>query len=839
MLSPRAYLNSRPDGFGVLETANGTEDEHSQLPRFVPLKRTELRGEVVGPLASLTLTQIYGYRRDQCAETLEAHYRFPLPGDAAVIAVKVRFGEVEIEAELKPRAEAEACYEQAKEWNQQAALLTRESPDVFTLQIAGIQPDQEIAVETSYVQLARADGIGWSLRVPLTTAPRYVREDEAGSHHAHGQPLGLLRDPGHRFRLDLDVVGAGSVESPTHRLALAGDQERRKIRLAADDVIPDRDLVVRWQPPQAPERPVLRVVLSDDGSDWVYFLAQVAPPAAPDASDAAPAGREVVLLVDHSGSMGGAKWAAADWAVKRFLSDLTERDSFALGLFHDTTRWLTPAPIAAANKVVARANRFLEAHRDSGGTELGVALEQALGLARARGQLARHVLVVTDAQVSDEGRILRLAEEEYRRADRRRISVLCIDAAPNSFLVHQLAEQGGGVARFLTSSPEEEDISTALDEVLADWARPVALGLRLEVNQEGVEAAGRQMIAATQPGWSAVDLGDLPAGRSVWVVGRVAGGGAEDLAFRLVGAAGETLASHQLARGQHAVAPTALKAIFGAWRVLGLEFLADSRYTGKNLADQLRRLGYDPEEVFARGGQPPQLYAENARLDEREALRGLLAREALRYGLASSETAFVATRAERGKRVEGTVLVANCLPSGWSGEFALAARARSFAAPPSSQIYFTAAAPVSMSAPSPTFSFALQAAEPDGDEEPRSTMVFSGTPQFVGGEVTLFDTSLDQDADKLPEETLLSRLVVRFPGGTPSLASVKGLLLLIYVGDLTTPRARVGLVDLLRQRSERPINIMRRGGERVLVALADAAGTWKRNAPRVEVEIGW
>src|SRR5205823_4185602 len=163
--------------------------------------------------------------------------------------------------------------------------------------------DQEVTVETSYVQLARAEGAGWSLRLPLTTAPRYVRSDEAGSRPAAGQPLGLLRDPGHRFALDLAVLGADVVDSSTHPLEVP---------------------------------------------------------------------REVVLLVDHSGSMQGPKWQAADWAVERFLTDLTEQDAFALGLFHTTTQWFAKAPRPADPRTVGEGVAFLKAHRDSGGTELGV-----------------------------------------------------------------------------------------------------------------------------------------------------------------------------------------------------------------------------------------------------------------------------------------------------------------------------------------------------------------------------------------------------------------------------------------------------------------------------------
>src|SRR5262245_27112343 len=219
MFNPKTFANSRPDGIGAMEIIGETGNQPDQSRRFVPLKRTELSGEITGPLASLRLTQIYGYSKEQCDKTLEAVYRFPLPGDAAVTGVRVSFGEVEIVAELKELEQAETDYEEAMRTGRQAALTTPESPDVFTLRVAGIQPDQEIKVETRYIQLARPEGGGWSLRIPLTTAPRYVRGNELASRHAQGQPLALLRDPEHRFVLDIIVCGASTVESRTHELA--------------------------------------------------------------------------------------------------------------------------------------------------------------------------------------------------------------------------------------------------------------------------------------------------------------------------------------------------------------------------------------------------------------------------------------------------------------------------------------------------------------------------------------------------------------------------------------------------------------------------------------------
>jgi Ca-activated chloride channel family protein len=587
LFNNKAYWNSRPDGIPVMEivdprgVSEGAETakpgEYARSPEdaprlFVPLKRTELRGEVVGPLADLRLTQVYGYARLQCNRVMEAVYRFPLPGDAAVTAVTVRFGDVEIDAELKERQQAEAEYEEAKRQGQQAALAKRESPDVFTLQVAGLKPDQDVTVITSYVQLASPQGAGWSLRIPLTTSPRYVRGDEITSRHAQGQPLALLRDPGHRFLMDVTVAGAARVASATHALDTAPDQAGLRVRLQGGEVLPDRDCVLSWLPEQVQARPSLAVMTHvDQQAGQVYLLALVAPPAALPARRGVA--REAILLVDHSGSMEGAKWQAADWAVKQFLSGLSERDDMALGLFHNTVTWFAPQPRRAEAKVVEEATRFLVEHTDSGGTELGVALEQAVSLKRSSGEMARHLLIVTDAEVSDEGRILRLAEEEARQTNRRRISVLCIDAAPNAFLASQLAERGGGVARFLTSAPEEEDITTALDEVLSDWGEPVLTGLRLEVNSLGVEASGRDLLPGAQPAGSAIDLGDLPAGRPIWVCGR-APLGQGLLAIRLTAGDKELahvemdlLADTTLDRGP------ALRALFGARRVMGLEFL--------------------------------------------------------------------------------------------------------------------------------------------------------------------------------------------------------------------------------------------------------------------------
>jgi Ca-activated chloride channel family protein len=870
MFNPGAYENSRPDGVSVLEIIENGEKGATPPRRFVPLQRTELHGDLAGPLASLRLRQVYRFSREQCDHAIEAVYRFPLPGDAAVTGVRVSFGTVEIVARLRERHQAEDEYQEAKSEGRQTALLTRETPDVFTLQVNGIEPDQEVTVETSYVQLARAEGTGWSLRVPLTTSPRYVRSDEATSRAAQGQPLMLLRDPGHRFVLDLALPAGCAVESPTHEVTATPEKDRLHVRLKDGEVMPDRDCVLVWRPPQDPERPTLQVMLHEDtAGDQTYFLALLAPPARKPAGSGVP--REVILLVDHSGSMQGPKWEAADWAVKRFLSGLGSGDMFSLGVFHSQTAWLGKAPRPADPKAVQKAVEFLEKHKDTGGTELGVALEQALDQKRSEVDSARHVLILTDAEVTDAGRILRLADEEAKQPSRRRLDVLCIDAAPNSFLAHELAERGGGVSRFLTSNPEEEDITTALDGVLADWSQPVVAGLRLEVNRGSqLEAAGHAVLVAGKTG-KAVDLGDLPAGRAIWVVGRLPRAQESELSFRVVTPADREVATCRVALKKGEANRPAIKALFGARRVLGLEYLISSGYAGTDLTEQLSRLGYDLKEVLAdKPKKKAKVYAENVRADAGDLLKKVLVREALNYGLACSETAFIATRSEKGKPVGETVVVANALPAGWSESF-LAAGAGAL-----SRTMFCLSAPAgavpmvgmdpafleeseseeqdagpgavfsALSVPSPRKARMAKAAAPYRssavhmhERAKRGEIVFQGKPVFVKTEAVLLDTANKADGDRLPGNTTLVQLQVEFPDGRPTVNHLDGLALLLFVDDLAVPRARVLLADLVQQGGARPLNVRRRSSERVRLVLEDRQGTWAEGAPTIRLSLNW
>ena len=869
MLNSRTFYNSRPDGFGVLEIADDSSTDRQQ---FVPLKRTHLTGTITGPLANLTLTQTFALP-EQSDAVIESLYRFPLPGDAAVMGVRVRFGVVEIQTVLKERTLAEEEYQEAKKSGRQAALLTRESPDVFTLAVAGIRAGEEIVVSTEYVQLARAEGKGWSLRVPLTTAPRFVRSDEANSRHAGGQPLAIRRDPGHRFSLDLTFSNAHQVASTTHALAT----EAGHVRLRDGEVLPDRDCIVTWQQ-KAGDRPTLSVWTHTDlASVKEYFLALCSPPTDANATNVKKIPREVILLVDHSGSMEGPKWEAADWAVERFLAGLSEQDSFALGLFHDTTQWFAERPQKATRDAVRNAVAFLRSHRDSGGTQLGVALEQALDRPRAAESPSRHVLILTDAEVSDNGRILRLAEQESEKTDRRRISVLCIDSAPNEALASELAERGGGVSRFLTSNPDEDDVTTALDEVLADWSAPVLTSLTLEVNRAVAEAAGRLVSLITPGPASGIDIGDLPAGRPVWVIGRVPQG-SEPLSFRLH--SNSVFLSEQTVEVKNIGVPS-LKTLFAADRIRKLEYVMTANFAGEELRTELSRLGYDISS-------PADAKVDAESIDEASAkmVREILVRESLAGGVPCSETAFIAVRTEAGQVVTETRIVANAQPQGWKGDVDVLAAGGSGPPSTTTRMLFSGLG----SAPVDTVDSMLCEFDDDDSEfsmdfdpleaqhninlppamPPGMTGLSSAAMQFdaglaqrlrsisvrsasagtksIGGKVEVsvapgqFTASDGAVLYNSPNGNAgqFTYLSVSFVDKAITADSLNPeLMLLLFMGDLAAPRARVKLADVLRQGGRRPLNLRCDAGDPVRLTLADPESAWNGGVPAMEIVLGW
>ena len=695
--------------------------------RQVPLRALALEGTVAGPLARLRLQQ--RFRLPATVQgTARAAYRFALPGDAAVLGVEARFGDAVVRTVLQAVDEAHERFEQASAAGHAAVLVTQEA-NVFELQLTGLRPEEEVVIDLVFAALARRRRDGWELRLPLTVAPKYTTIQRGRRRN----PLAVARDPGYRLRVDLRWLGLAELRETSLPLTATTEADGA-LRLHGDNLMPNRDLVLRWAVPWAGDRPSLQAFAETHDGD-TYLLALATAPAQP-ATEPVP--REIVLLVDGSGSMTGTKWQAAVRAARSFLRRLGPNDRFALGVFDTDLAVFDPDFLPARSEHVNAASRFLDSF-PGGGTELGPALEWAMGLPGAPGDWARHVLVITDAQVGNEADVLRAIASR-----RRRVSVLGIDTNPEANLAEAIAERTGGCVAFLADDGNAHELEDALVDLLAAWEAPLWPGLHLRLPDVADALAAGVELEPADDGLR-VPLHDLPSSGSRWVVARLLRTEPPPR-VELVAGDGTVLA---------AAAPTrvteggALRGLFGAWRLRALE---RTRF------------------LLPDGGQA----------DDPATVRAQLVAESLRYGVPCSATAFVGVLERAGEAPTTQWTVPSALPAGWSSRF----------------VTYAPAAPVAfgaeMSAPQPLH--LLQ--HPSAAAGPVFAPSAAPTPLSIHWQEREIATAVRRWEARVSEATVLRAIDFRLPRGT-DLEALGDAEATLIVDDVAV--ATVRLRDLPRR----------------------------------------
>ena len=645
------YENSIPAGTGVLEMVPEKTDADT-APLFVPLQKFGLAGTFHGPLGYLTLSQTFRFSRDVVSTPVEAIYRFPLPGDAAVSEVVVTFGEEIIRTKLMERAAAEKTYDKAFEKGKKALLVTRESPDVFTLHLTGIPPDTDVTVQTTFTLLARVIPRGWEIRIPFTIGPRYTRHDE--QHPAiQAQPLLTAADPGYRVSMDLWFYPAAEITTVTPPAEIVPGDGATRVKI--QDAKPDRDLHLTWT--MARDLPLLSVLSADDpASGHRYFLSLINPGISGSASTIP---REMILVVDQSGSMQGKKWGVARNSVFALLDTLKEEDRFNICVFSDQPLWfLRNGPNTAIPERVDTAKMFVDRTSLFSSTELGVALEQAAAQHKTVGTFSRHIIVITDGQVTDEARLFRLAEIARGDTDPRRISVITIDSSPNAFLTEELARIGGGTAKFLEKN---EQMQKVLEELLLCWQQPVCCNAILSANTD-LDVPGYRPVSSGD--LKGIDIGDIRPGMPLHLCGRMPLTGDGCTLTLTAPGTGQLATAGAVPENGNLI--TAAKSLFGAAKIRSLEYILLAVHDPAEIRQRVTALRYG---TMAEGGRKA-LYPENRKNAAEKVLRELIISESLRFGIPSTLTGFVGVSDRKGIVPQVTVAVPNALPEGWNAGFA-------------------------------------------------------------------------------------------------------------------------------------------------------------------------
>ena len=435
-----------------------------------PLEHTDVHATVSGFVARVVVTQTF---RSTFAEPVEALYTFPLSERAAVDAMTMRVGDRVIAGEIQRREDARRTYEAAKAAGKVASLLDQERSNVFTQAVANLMPGAKIEIRIEYVEALDFEAGTFSLVVPTVVGPRFsppgTRDADAVTPPV--TPEGTRAGHDLSITVDLDAgVPIGDVSSPLHAIDVTRPAPgRNRVVLRGQREIPNRDFVLRWavsgdalQSGYLTHRP---------GAGDGYVSLVLLPPRRVTAETAAP--KEMVFVIDRSGSQMGAPLDKAKEAMRWALDHMNPNDTFQVVDFGSTSDVLFPAPQPASAEMRRRARAYIDALQANGGTMMAEAIERVCAMPADAHRL-RIVTFMTDGYVGNDLEVLGLVE---RLRATSRWFPFGTGNSVNRFLIDGMARLGGGEAEYVLLNASGAEVGRRFHERIAS---PVLTDVRVE-----------------------------------------------------------------------------------------------------------------------------------------------------------------------------------------------------------------------------------------------------------------------------------------------------------------------------------------------------------------------
>jgi Ca-activated chloride channel family protein len=429
-----AEASSTPGGMLARLDKNGAVDAPC------PLEHTAVTADVQGPVVRVKVRQVF---RNPTGDPMEAIYTFPLAAAGAVDDMTIRIGDRVVKGTIKRKEEARAIYDAARRQGKLAGLLDQERPNVFVQSVANIPPNAKVEVEIQYVETLKFEAGRYEFVFPMVVGPRYSPKHNPGAFQNPKYAAQGTR-AGHDISLSLKLdagLPVDAIDSATHEVVVENRTAAGAfVKLRNQNEIPNKDFILRWD---VTGKKINDALLTHRGRDGQgYFTFVLAPPDQPAREDITP--KEIVFVIDTSGSMHGFPLDKAKEAMMAAIEGLHPRDRFNLITFSGDTHLLFPAPVPATQENIADAKRFLAGRRSGGGTEMMKAIRASLAPSGSR-EHVRIVCFMTDGYVGNEDEIIR----EIRQHPEARVFSFGVGSSVNRHLLDQMSQQGRGEVEYV------------------------------------------------------------------------------------------------------------------------------------------------------------------------------------------------------------------------------------------------------------------------------------------------------------------------------------------------------------------------------------------------------
>lgn len=433
-----------------------------------PLKNTSVKTDISGFLARVRVRQEF---ENPFTGPIEAVYTFPLSQNGAVDDMTMTIGTRVVRGKIMKREEARAVYEAAKSEGKTASLLDQERPNIFTQAVANIMPGDKVVIEISYVETLKYEDGAYEFVFPMTVGPRY---NPASVKDASKISPPVVTDrPGHDISIEVNLnagVPVEEIRSPSHRIEQINiTPSNARITLKDEKTIPNKDFVLRYD--VTGKRIEDAVLVHRDGRGG-FFTLVLQPPDKFASEDVTP--KEIVFVLDTSGSMSGFPIEKAKEAMKMSLDGLYPNDTFNLITFAGDTAVLFDKPVPATQANLEKAQAFLESRQGAGGTEMMKAIKAALEPSDSQEHL-RIVCFMTDGYVGNEEEII----AEVQKHPKARVFSFGIGGSVNRYLLDKMAEAGRGEVEYVSL---QDDGSKAASKFYERVRTPLLTDLSIDWN---------------------------------------------------------------------------------------------------------------------------------------------------------------------------------------------------------------------------------------------------------------------------------------------------------------------------------------------------------------------
>lgn len=438
-----------------------------------PLKTTSVRTDISGFLARVNVRQEF---QNSFAEPIEAVYVFPLGASGAVDRMTMTIGERIINGRIMRREIARQTYETAKQQGRAASLLDQERPNIFTQSVANIMPGETIIVEISYVETLKYEEGAYEFVFPMTIGKRYIPASVADGDKISPTADSMRNGSDISIEVNLNAgVPVESIRSSSHEIDQVNfTPNTALIKLRGEKTIPNKDFILRYDVTGKRIEDALLTHRADRGG---FFTLILQPPDMPATEDRTP--KEIVFVLDTSGSMGGFPIEKAKEAMKLSMEGLYPEDTFNLITFAGDTAVLFDRPVPATRANLDVAQQFLASRQGSGGTEMMKAIKASLDPSDSQEHL-RIVCFMTDGYVGNDDEII----AEIKSHPKARIFSFGVGDSVNRSLLDRMAQEGKGEVEYVGLESEgspaakrfyERVRSPLLTDISIDWGgMPVA-----------------------------------------------------------------------------------------------------------------------------------------------------------------------------------------------------------------------------------------------------------------------------------------------------------------------------------------------------------------------------